>query len=106
MSDDDTITLNVQWLDGDTDITGDPCARSNASGVRLWTPGGECVAEWTRAESGDRHVWNVSGSDYTLYAEDNEALSGFAQPGRAVVAGVAWFRTHCQVRSTITTTLL
>ena len=99
----DTITLHVQWIEDGNNITSDPCAEQNADSVRLWTPDGECVAEWTRnGEPGALLTrWDVTASDYGPDVLDNGDLSGFARPGDAVNAGVEWFRTTCQPTCTV-----
>lgn len=104
--DDDVITLHVRWSENGNDITADPCAERNATGLVLLTPAGERVAEWVLVEVSDWfRVWNLadSPSDYALTDADREALSGFGRnhADAALNAGVEWFRANCGVRSTM-----
>jgi hypothetical protein len=99
---DDTFTLSVQWIEGDRDITTDPCAAQNADAVRLHTPDGVFIAVWTRTTDDESRftTWDVTESDYPDVL-DNGALSGFSKPGDAIAAGLAWFVAECQPRGTV-----
>jgi len=94
-----TITLPVQWFEGLSDITTDPCAAQNADAVRLWTPDGELIAEWERRTGTVGRTWTVTRSDYNV---DRDALGGYHGVNEALAAAVEWFRANCGVRSGVT----
>lgn len=87
MSDTYSPEFSVQWSKDGNDITADPCAESNADGVRLWD-GDFCVAEWTRGDDG---LWTVTGTDMGPDPYESTDLNGFRDPSAAVGAARVWY---------------
>jgi hypothetical protein len=87
------MTYRFQYIRNDSDITNDPCAEQDATGVRAWSGahGDVCIVEVARTP---RDRWRIESSDLSLpisayrrrFREPADAVAYMARRARALMA--------------------